>query len=217
MRPQVIQDPRIYLDQLVRENGTDYTSLSRMIGRNPSYIQQFIKRGTPKRLDEVDRQRLAHFFGVSEAALGADLDDEAKKPFQKVPRLDVRASAGPGGLAVSEDRFDSFGFSERWLRNLTQGSPAGLSLIKAQGDSMETTISSGDDIMVDRNDGLARLRDGIYVLRLDDDLLVKRVARGPVRNRITIKSDNPAYPTWPDVDISTVSIIGRVVWLSRRV
>lgn len=58
------------LDQLIRVRGEDHTSLSRMIGRNPAYIQQFIKRGTPKRLDEADRAKLARYFGVHEGLLG---------------------------------------------------------------------------------------------------------------------------------------------------
>ncbi len=216
VKAPVLQDPRVALDELIRETRTDYTAISRMIRRNPSYIQQYIKRGTPKRLEEQDRRVISAFFGVPETILGASLDDDAHKPFRKVPRLDVRASAGLGTVASLELLSETFGFSERWLRDLAQGNPDGLSLIKVKGDSMETTLSDGDDIMVNRNDGAARLRDGIYVLRLEDDLLVKRVARGPVRNRITIKSDNPAYPTWTDVDVSTVSIIGRVVWFSRR-
>ncbi|MFA9200485.1 MAG: DUF72 domain-containing protein, partial [Cypionkella sp.] len=34
--------------------------------RNPTYIQQFIKRGVPRRLSEEDRRRLAAHFGVGE-------------------------------------------------------------------------------------------------------------------------------------------------------
>src|SRR3546814_12083337 len=56
--------------------------------------------------------------------------------------------------------------------------PAGLSMIRVDGDSMSPTLSHGDEIMVDRMDGAARLRDGIYVLRMDDTLMVKRVALG---------------------------------------
>ena len=46
-------------------------SLSRMIGRNPAYLQQFISRGTPRRLDEDDRLVLAKFFDIDERELGA--------------------------------------------------------------------------------------------------------------------------------------------------
>ena len=49
-------DVRSALEALCRERGEDYASLSRLIGRNAAYIQQFIKRGTPQRLAEEDRE-----------------------------------------------------------------------------------------------------------------------------------------------------------------
>ena len=33
------------LDELIRNSGDDYASLSRLLGRNPTYIQQFISAG----------------------------------------------------------------------------------------------------------------------------------------------------------------------------
>ncbi|OYW86211.1 MAG: peptidase S24, partial [Sphingobium sp. 32-64-5] len=50
--------PQKILAGLIAEHGTNYGALSRLIGRNPAYIQQFIKRGTPRRLDERDRRIL---------------------------------------------------------------------------------------------------------------------------------------------------------------
>lgn len=44
------EDPRALLERLIGERGEDYAGLSRLIGRNPAYVQQYIKRGTPKRL-----------------------------------------------------------------------------------------------------------------------------------------------------------------------
>ena len=63
---------------------------------------------------------------------------------------------------------------------------------------MAPTLNAGDDILVDLGDGADRLRDGIYVLRIDEALVVKRLALHPVGRSITVQSDNPAYPDWPD-------------------
>jgi hypothetical protein len=65
-----MSDQRAALERLIRERGEDYASLSRLLGRNSAYIQQFIKRGTPRKLDEADRQTLARYFGVDDAELG---------------------------------------------------------------------------------------------------------------------------------------------------
>ncbi len=108
------------------------------------------------------------------------------------------------------------GFSERMLRDLAGGDPSGLSLITVAGDSMEPTLSDGDDILVNRLDVAARLRDGIYVLRMGDGLHVKRIACGPDRTRVTIISDNDAYRAWENIELGTVAMIGRVVWGGKR-
>ena len=64
-------DPRATLERLIRDRGEDYAGLSRLIGRNAAYIQQYIKRGSPRRLAEDDRRQLAAYFGIDEALLGA--------------------------------------------------------------------------------------------------------------------------------------------------
>ena len=64
------QDARATLERLIADRGDNYADLSRLIGRNAAYIQQFIKRGTPRKLDEDDRRVLARYFGVSEDMLG---------------------------------------------------------------------------------------------------------------------------------------------------
>ena len=55
------------------------------------------------------------------------------------------------------------------------------------------------------------------VLRLDDALNVKRLAVNPASRSLTIRSDNSAYPSWPDVPAARVDVIGRVIWVGRKV
>ena len=82
---------------------------------------------------------------------------------------------------------------------------------------MAPTLSAGDDILVDLGDATGRLRDGIYVLRVDDAVVVKRIALHPMGRRVTVQSDNPAYPDWPDFSIDEINCIGRVIWAGRKV
>ena len=53
--------------------------------------------------------------------------------------------------------------------------------------------------------------------RIDDALVVKRLALNPVGRRVTVQSDNPAYPDWPDCDIDDLQCIGRVIWAGRKI
>lgn len=217
-QPWAADAPRAALERLIREQGEDYASLSRLIGRNAAYIQQYLQRGTPRRLPERERAILADYFGVDERLLGAPERAAAPDPaaLAIIPRLDIGASAGPGALAGEERAIAGFGFDPRWLRQLAVN-PATLSIIRVEGDSMAPTLSHGDDIMVDSGDGVTRLRDGIYVLRREDVLLVKRIARGTAAGRVAIVSDNPAYPSERDVAVATLDIVGRVVWAGRRI
>ncbi len=210
----VNEDSRAALDRLIAENGDDYAGLSKLLGRNAAYIQQFIKRGTPKRLPEAERGVLARYFGVDERILGGLAPAAGRAGLRTIPRLDVGASAGSGALNEGEALAGKIGFDEKWLRKMGVD-PKQLSLIRVEGDSMLPTLADGDDIMVDRAAATTPLRDGVHVIRMDDVLMVKRLAKGPA-GRLSVVSDNPAYPDWSDVDGKMVAVIGRVVWAGRR-
>lgn len=213
-------DPRAQLLDLAAERGVSLSQLSLMIGRNISYLQQFVRKRSPQRLAERDRAALARFFGVDQAALGAGDDGAAPgggrrlRQWVDIPRLPLGASAGQGALAGEEQAVGAFGFSAAWLRRQNLD-PAALSAIAVIGDSMEPTLRHGDEILVDRSVAVRSPRPGIHVVRLDDDsLLVKRLAFDKA-GLIALISDNPVYPPIERA-AHTVHIIGRVVWKGGR-
>lgn len=213
----MLSDPRLLIERLCAERGEDFAGLSRMLGRNPAYIQQFVRRGVPKRLKEIERRKLARYFAIPEALLGGPAEEGSETGLATVSRSPVRVSAGPGALVGEEAARPYFGFDERWLKALTATPADRLSIIRVEGDSMSPTLNPGDDILLDPGDCTERLRDGIYVLRVDDALVVKRIALHPVGGRVTVQSDNPAYPDWPDRDIAEINCIGRVIWAGRKI
>ena len=206
------EDPRFALARLIRDNNDDYVGLSRLLGRNAAYVQQYIKRGSPKRLPEQERSVLARYFGVDERVLGAP--DANKSGLRLIPKLAIGASAGGGALTDAETVAGKVGFDEQYLRRMGVD-PAQVELIVVQGESMQPTLADGDDIMVDKGAALRRLRAGVHVLRMDDSLMVKRLAVGR-GGMLSVLSDNPAYPNWQDVEAASLTIIGRVVWIGRR-
>jgi hypothetical protein len=214
----MVNDPRLVLERLCAERGEDFAGLSRMLGRNSAYIQQYVRRGVPRRLGEDERRKLARYFGVAESLLGGPpLEAEAPSGLLSIKRHPVMVSAGPGAIVTEELGKPYFAFDERWLKALTPSSPSNLSIVRVEGDSMAPTLNAGDDILVDLGDSAERLRDGIYVLRIDDALVVKRIALNPVGRRVTVQSDNPAYPDWPDCTLKDINPIGRVIWSGRRI
>lgn len=54
---------------LIEEKNLSYNYLSLKLGKNPTYLQQFITRKSPKRLDEAFRKKLAAELNVDEQEL----------------------------------------------------------------------------------------------------------------------------------------------------
>jgi hypothetical protein len=213
----VATDPRERLLELAGERRVSLAQLSAMIGRNSSYLQQFVRKRSPRKLEETDRAMLAGFFGVGEGELGGVEDISyivGKSPragWIAIPRLPLDASAGPGVLSGEERPFDSFGFSADWLRaqNLD---PAMLSMIQVSGDSMYPSLNDGDEILVDRSP--RPLREGIHVVRVDDAVLVKRLDTGRP-GFVALVSDNSIYAR-VELPAREVQVVGRVVWKGGR-
>lgn len=64
-----IEEVRKKIGRLIVEKGLNYAQVSLAIGKNIAYIQQFIKNGSPRRLGEVERHKLAQLLGVDEQEL----------------------------------------------------------------------------------------------------------------------------------------------------
>jgi len=131
---------------------------------------------------------------------------------------DIRAAAGHGAVVDQEHPDDALIFNALWLRVEIGARPQDLCLIHVSGDSMEPTLRAGDVILVNRQ-ACRPDREGIYIVRVGDMLLVKRLQALP-GGKVKVTSDNPAFESWtinladPGAD---VVIVGRVVWSGRRI
>ncbi|MBU0774967.1 MULTISPECIES: S24 family peptidase [Sphingomonadales] len=201
-------DPRRALDELIKERGESYSSVSRLLSRNAAYIQQFIKRGSPAHLDDSDIAQLSVHFGVPAAVFGGD---------------EVPESAGLSTVAIpvlgAADADDSLGrvrlVDEAWLRSLSH-KPTGVSIVRVEGDAMYPTLRDGDEVLIQRYLANENPRDGLYVIRADTGLLVRRIALEPARNRIAVLTDNPSYPNWDGLMRNAIQIVGRVIWIGMQ-
>ena len=202
-------DPRRALDDLIKERGETYSSVSRLLSRNSAYIQQFIKRGSPAHLDENDIAQLSVHFGVPPVVFGGE---------------DVPAATGLSTIAIpvlgpvdeGSDIARIRLVDEAWLRQVSP-KPNGVSIVMVEGDAMEPTLLHGDEVFIQRYQANENPRDGIYVIRTDTQLLVRRIALEPARGRISVLTDNPTYPAWKGLARNAVQIVGKVVWVGRRV
>ncbi|HBL9064113.1 LexA family transcriptional regulator [Enterobacter asburiae] len=114
----------------------------------------------------------------------------------RVDVLDVKASAGPGTIVTSDfiETIRAIEYTNEQARALFGNRPAThVKVITVNGDSMDGTISPGDQIFVDTGvthfDG-----DGVYVFVFGKTLHVKRLQMQ--RDRLAVISDNPIYEKW---------------------
>ncbi|MHA3841195.1 S24 family peptidase [Sphingomonas aestuarii] len=204
------QDQRAALKAAIERDGTSLTWLSeRLLKRNAAYLQQYLTRGTPRLLAEGDRRLLAKFLRVSDAALGGV--EAAGDDSIAVPRYVLAASAGPGALIGEEQRGVPFRFDARFLAGLGVRRDA-ASLIEVKGDSMQPTLVDGDTILVDHARRSIAPRGGVYAIRLDGMLGVKRLRA--IGREVEVVSDNADYATVMRAG-DAVEVIGRVVWIGR--
>lgn len=134
-----------------------------------------------------------------------------------LPLFEVSASAGAGVLVEVENQVQSISFEPSWLRSEIGVNPNDVFLMFVDGDSMYPTLKNESMIMVDRH--LNGMSDGIYVLRHESNLLVKRLQMLP-GGIIKVKSDNSMYEPWEinksQLDGVDLELIGRVVWTGQR-
>lgn len=137
--------------------------------------------------------------------------------FVFVPRYDIQAAAGHGQLVGDEQPIFAMAFRRYWIENYVTRDIKNLSVISVKGDSMEGVLNDGDTILI--NHGQTTPRDGLYVLRLNENLLVKRLQLIP-GGIVNVISANEAYPTF-EIDLKNpaddVAIIGRVEWFGRSI
>lgn len=137
--------------------------------------------------------------------------------FVFIPRYNLKAAAGHGATTEGEKPMFSMAFRRYWIENYLRATPTDLSVISVKGDSMEGVLNDRDVILLNTSDTQAS--SGLYVLRVDGDLVVKRVQRLP-GGILRVISANEAYATF-DVDLNNqpadFGVIGRVVWFGRQI
>lgn len=135
-----------------------------------------------------------------------------------VPEYNVRVSAG-GGFHIGDETIkDSWVFSRSYIENELHLPAAanGMVILEVMGDSMEPTLHSGDRVLVNMGDRRIS-QPGIFVLWDGDGTVVKRLEIVPDSDppKLMRISDNPRHKTY-EVLAEHANIIGRVVWVARR-
>ncbi len=209
-------------------------ALSRVLGRNHAYLQQYLTRRSPRRLPLEDKLALAHHAGIApeslglaavlpeRAARGRLLDDMPVFTVHDVAALrtwvrrrteragsDRPLTGGSSAGAVSLCRRPSLK-----TKTLSQWLPASWTrsvfVFRSGDNALAPTIRAGDLLFVDS--GLRRLHDdGIYLCDLGaTGVAVRRIFRR-ARNRLLLVADNIPAGAASEVPADNLAILGRVV------
>lgn len=125
---------------------------------------------------------------------------------------DVEASAGHGTL-VEVETATELSFAERYLRDELHVNPSEVFTMRARGDSMYPTLKDGSLMIVKRINEF--LGDGIYVFRVNGQLMVKRLQIQPTK--LIFKSDNEQFYdawelTYQEIEAIDFEVVGRTIW-----
>ena len=195
------------LDDLFKTTKTSRISeLSEALGVSPTTIRTW--RGRNKIPASAFRK----------AELSIQNDSNVKTDTRiSLPFYEISASAGGGALVEVEEQANLISFEPEWLNKEIGVNANDVFLMLVDGDSMYPTLKNGAMIMVNKH--FNGLSDGVYVMRHEQNLLVKRLQMLP-NGIIKVKSDNALYEPWEinkeNLDGTDIEIIGRVVWSGQR-
>lgn len=186
-----------------RAQGTKHTAkFARALGQDPLWLET----GDGRMREPAKAKRQAR--AEPQEAL-PELAD-----YERIPLFDMRTATGRNALVDAATAIGFEIFSSAWLRQLSPTPFSQLAVVAMSGDSMEPTLGHGDHALVDTAQQNVR-REGIYVLRLEDTLLIRRVTMHPATMRVTIAADNARYQPYADLDPSALEALGRVIWIGR--
>lgn len=158
---------------------------------------------------EADRRRTQEHIGNT-----PDLPDPPKQiDYVEVEVLPTHAGMGGGGTGDGDQR------TALMPRSLVEAElharAADLLLINVRGDSMEPRFENGDQLLIDRRDTNPR-QPGPFALWYDDGYMVKNIEIIRSTGKLRVFSTNPVYSD-DYCDPADVRIMGRPVWLGRRI
>lgn len=210
---------RTRLEKHILSTGHTFREVSLKIGRKDSYIQQYIKYGFPKRLNEVDRKKVCQLLNIEEKEL---IDDELiKSGIHQAPILNLQDLKGDIEDFIPIDIFEPrsnqsldqcligrMAVNYKSFYGWFNGNPYNIKIIRFNSDSMEPTIASGSLIMYDSSQ-LAYSGDGLYLIIYDNQIMLKRLQKTS-SDGFVVKSENPRYQ---DIrcENDEIEILGRAI------
>jgi phage repressor protein C with HTH and peptisase S24 domain len=206
----------------VMERFGSVVALANAVGVSDNAIYKWLAgRGQPSMANLVAVARAAR---VSIEWLATGIDHKQSRDtithavergdFVFMPRNQARFPDGREGVIQSDQVVDPLAFRAEWIKEKLSADARDLILVQVVGDSMAPTLEDSDLIIANVAEPRFR-QDGIYLVRHDGGLAVKRVQRRP-DGKVLVRNDNPAYEPMV-VSTQKLKIVGRVIWAGGRI
>ena len=208
----------IFLQRVFEATGiTSQTELASVLKINRSAITQARKKDA---IPDKWILQLYKAFGLNPDWLETGTDRPFIKKstsdddlFKNIPKVKARLSAGGGSFEIGSEIEGYYSFRKDWL--ITKGNQNRMVLMDIFGNSMEPEMKDGDSVLIDESQKDV-IAGAIYAVGVDDTIMVKRLEKHP--SKLVLLSDNKDYaPIYlQDNEISSVRIIGKVIWICRE-
>lgn len=197
------------------EKQLSQAELGRLLGVSQQHIQRF-EKDYPVPVKYA--AKLAQILDIDiKELLPEELKDVslANPEIVQIDVLDVRACCGNGIENFTENVIGQQMMTLPALRELTESAPKNIKIIKAIGESMMPTIHTDDIVWIDIS-VKTPTSDGLYILCVGSDLLIRRIQINPFDNTATVIADNNKYLPIPRQNYRDIKVVGKVIYHMRK-
>jgi phage repressor protein C with HTH and peptisase S24 domain len=151
------------------------------------------------------------------ALLGPEPDIPPVLPdeIEMIPEVDIRYAMGVGNFIADNPEVGQVPFNRNFRRSLTNSPVEKLFIARGDGDSMVPTLINDDMVLIDTTQTRIGQSDRIWAVAIGEAGMIKRV-RVISRDEYELHSDNPAIRP-QRVSREDLDIVGRVIWVGRRI
>lgn len=194
-------------------------------GITTDQLSRYIREDNQPRL--VPMAKLCHAAGVTVEWLVSGEHETQPEPLRKaaefekeddafvhVPLYDVEAAAGHGSFVAAEPVLGHYAFRRDFIRQHGWQVDQ-LALIWSRGESMPGVIEDGQLVLINLAVTSVR-REGVYVLRMDEQLVIK-VVQPDHRGNLLIHSTSSLYRdiTVPRDQIHELDVVAQAIWTDQ--
>lgn len=213
-----------FLRQIAEENNYSQTDLAKALNWQQTRFSDLFSGKSSIPAKKV--YDFACFFGLDYKELKDYNDNKTDKipartsnvihtDIVHIDVLDVRACCGNGAENFTENVVGQQMMTLPALREFTNSAPENIKIIKAIGESMMPTIHTDDVVWVDIS-VKSPTSDGLYILCIGSDLLIRRIQINPFDNTAMIRADNSQYQPIPHNNYREIKVIGKVIYHMRK-